>query len=237
MKNKELTKTLKEFFNKILDEFPDISYKVIEKEFNSITEELMETYKLKIGIPDEQLSEKYLEFRVHMLFKEMGSNLILDQTGVNHDGIIQFNSGKTEFKLVLEIKSHKNGVAATEDLRELDDWVFQLSGEEKARKQKVPVGTYGWVMGQPHAGPGYFEHPDPHKGVFVLNHDCSQPFGERRPPFGHNEIEFAKTRNFCLIDFQTLLMLYEKVRHREYPIEKVLMAIYKSVGVFRFDDE
>ena len=225
---------------RIMKENPNENAMGIDREFNKVLKEFIKDKNVDYGVPDEALTGKYLEWKINEIFKEMGANLTTEETAIAHDGIIVYHGLKDKdliLKFVLEIKSHKKHGAIIDDLRELDDWVFCVSGEEKARKERIYVCEAHWILGQPAEAGGYFQHPDPHKGVLILNHDTKNKVDDRCVPFGPSAIAFAETRNFCLIDFPTFLSLYERWRKNLCSLGGILTAIYKSVGAFEMPAE
>ena len=86
--------------------------------------------------------------------------------------------------IVLEVKSSRKQHISRDQLRQLDDWVFELSGEQEARKYglqgKGGIDTLAFVshgMVTRESRPRY--HPTPHKGVFIFNGPVGTPFNKR----------------------------------------------------------
>ena len=150
---------------------------------------------------DFSLKSEALEYRVEQLFWMMNFEVIRGRP--NLEDLIVKADDKSD-PLVVEIKSAKNSSSpSTTDLRQLDDYVFELSGEEVARKEglgrsKLHSDTFnGWG--------GRQRHPTPHKGVMVFNGPTNKPFDQRPSDWlGSNEKEFAERRNFCIISLPCL---------------------------------
>ena len=236
--NLAMREIIEKCLNKIIKKEPDANLIKIDKYYHDVSQEFIKKRKLGVGVADNKLKGKWLEWKVYEIFEDMGIDIILDENDETHDGIIIFETKGSDFpvlKFVLEIKGHdKGGARIGDDLRQLDDWVFRVSGEEKARKERVLVSEPTWSYGESRQGPGYFQHPDPHKGLFILNHDIKNEPADRCAPFASNEINFSESRNHCLIDFLSFLKLYDKWKGDLYTLEDILLALYKTVGVFRF---
>ncbi len=129
--------------NRIFDNFR----KAIEKELSELNslelEKVLSVFQNEInkllgkGVipigPDYNLSGIALEYRVKDIFRKMGFDVKSGPPKL-YDAII-CPSAKLKIKksIVLEIKLSKSVSPTRTDLRQLDDWVFELSGEEIAR--------------------------------------------------------------------------------------------------------
>ena len=126
-------------------------------------------------------------------------------------------------KIVVEVKStivKRKKSPATEDMRELDDWVFDLSGEKDIRSRsltrwKNPV-LIEQHIGTAAQGITFLEtagaipyspvHLSPVKGLLVFNGPTTTPFDKRDVDWlGYNEREFAGIRSFCVLSLESLL--------------------------------
>jgi len=90
------------------------------------------------------------------------------------------------------------------DLRQLDDWVFDLSGEAAERRQSLRFGGRhgGQAIGavQPKTG-----HPSPHKGVLVFNGPTTEALSAReRRAFEPRTAALVESRCLCVILVQDL---------------------------------
>ena len=202
--------SIKENLEKVISQISNPKVQDIEKIIFSILGEFAAEGKLSFG-DEYSLKGKPLELRVKYIFRMMGF-IVEDGRDGFEDAIVRYQKiSQTLNPLVLEIKSSKSSSPNRDDLRQLDDYVFELSGEEKARKE----GLGGGIDTLSFASSGLLSqrhyHPSPHKGIFIFNGPTSTPFNKRPPNWiGNNEIEFAKKRNFCLLSFKTLIEVFEK---------------------------
>ncbi len=128
---------------------------------------------------------------------------------------------------MLEIKSSRHFQISVDDLRQLDDWVFDLSGEEKTRKKGLGGGIDVLAMATQGMLSESKRHPDPHKGVLIFNGTLGMPFEERISSKLHsNQIELVEKRNFCIISIQDLLKLFEKP-------EEVWSILHETAGEYK----
>jgi hypothetical protein len=133
---------------------------------------------------DELLTGTPLEIRVEQLFVSAGFAVKRGRPS-REDFVINLPEGaKTLDPCVIEVKSHhKDRAVKWDDLRQLDDWVFDLSGEDVARKEGL--------RGGPSAGPLQplrHRHPSPQKGILVFNGPLL-PFDQRPPScVGHRQV-------------------------------------------------
>ena len=184
--------------------------------------------------PDHKLKGKPLEWRVRNMFREMGFSIQFSKS-VAHDGVLEPPDGlKPKKPVVLEIKSSKNTSSSRDDRRQLDDWVFESSGEEKARKKglggnidPMAIETQGMMTRRHH-------HPTPHKGVMIFNGNIGTPF-EQRPQnwLEENLRKFAEKRNFCIVSFHCFFMWYDKWRASASALAEFWTAIHGTCGVLK----
>lgn len=187
--------------------------------------------------PDHNVGEFGLECRVKDLFLRMGL-LVRDGRKGLEDLIVtpvtppEGNSPTIPLPaipLVVEVKSSRKAFISRDDLRQLDDWVFELSGEEQARKHGITLPGnpilqgYGGVTGR---------HGTPHKGVMVFNGPVGMPFNSRTVCLGPNEEEFAKKRNFAIIPLATLIDCEKEITSRSELLSQIWASIHKCEGRF-----
>jgi len=153
--------------------------------------------------PDHTLMADALEVRVANLFRDCGFEVVAGRPKQEDFIVRPLPECSPRTSLVVEVKGGKAQAPDRDDLRQLDDWVFELSGEERARREPVIVtmlrsGT-SVVMGRP--------HPTPHKGVLVFNGPTATPFDKRSRTgwVNTNEEEFARRRRFCLVALACLV--------------------------------
>jgi len=213
---------------------PMPDYRSVARAFEFEMECLLADGLVSLG-PDHELSGPALEFKVRNIFSRIGYVVEKGDVG-HHDGIIKPPENFQPVKsVVLEIKSSKNLSPGRDDLRQLDDWVFELSGEEKARKEGLGGG--GDIVA--FATAGMFTsrqyHPNPHKGAMVFNGPLGVVFNNRPSNWlGANECEFAKKRNFSIISFACLLSWYEACQKDKALSIKLWEAIHSTCGILEY---
>lgn len=187
-----------------------------------------------------------LECRVKQVFESMKFDVTPGRDGMEDlivpvpDGF-QPPSGRPHRPLVLEVKSSRKLYISRDDLRQLDDWVFELSGEEKARKHGLGGGggiDYMAIVshGMLTSGSRPAFHPSPHKGVLVFNGPIGTPFSARTTRcLGPNEEEFAYRRDFCIIPFDTLLKYLEECQKDTSVNKEVWNQIQSTAGLLSFE--
>lgn len=177
---------------------------------------------------DEKLSGFSLELRVQRAFEDAGFLISVGRPGME-DFVVERGAGdEPADNLVLEVKASRKSQPTLDDLRQLDDWVFDLSGEEIARKEGLGGGLDSLAI----ATDGYYtetkRHPAPHKGVLVFNGPIGIPFDNRPRDILHpNQQVFAAKRNFCVIGLEQLLQVLSN--HREIAWN----ALHGTVGEYQ----
>jgi hypothetical protein len=190
-------------------------------------EELCNIGKLTLG-PDHTLGGLYLQYRVARVFAAMGLQARPGRDG-QEDLVIEPPNGLLPARpLVVEVKSSQKPYVSRDDLRQLDDWVFELSGEEGARKHGIAVPSAIVTFGFGARG----RHPTPHKGVMVFNGPLSTPFGQRLRCLGANEEEFARKRSFVIMPFDKLLDCAAAITARGDLLSTIWSAIHAGEGLF-----
>lgn len=132
----------------------------------------------------------------------------------------------------MEVKSATSKTGPDrDDLRQLDDWVFDLSGEEYMRK-----GITTWISRSSEKGGGQLvplgSHPTRKKGVMVFNGPTALEFERRTDNWlGKNELEFANKRNFCVISLSCLLKWEQAINDDPEERRRLWKAIQHTVGV------
>ena len=145
---------------------------------------LQKNSQLNLG-DDKDLAALSLEIRVQRLFESVEFDIRPGREGKEDFVIVARENDTPNNNLVVEVKSGKSGQIALMDLRQLDDWVFDLSGEEQARKHGL--GGNADVLALASAGmfTSKSHHPTPHKGVMIFNGPLGIPFPERSGPILH----------------------------------------------------
>jgi hypothetical protein len=190
-----------------------------EKFFNEQIKLLQEARELDLGA-DKNLGGISLELRVKELFSDAGFNIIDGRKGYEDFTIEPDENFTLQENVVIEVKSSKSPVPKLDDLRQLDDWVFSLSGEEDARKNGIRSGGLNkW--------PSMQKHPTPHKGLFIFNGPIGLDFNSRTKSFMHpSQIDFIIKRNFCAVSLNVLIELLRDSK------ENVWNIIHKTIGEY-----
>ncbi len=184
---------------------------------------LQKNGSLSLG-EDKDLSAVPLEVRVLRLFESVEFDIRPGREGKEDFVIVAKENDKPKDNLVVEVKSGKNRPIDLKDLRQLDDWVFDLSGEEEARKHGLSGGSLMVTGG---LGSSWGRHPTPHKGVMIFNGPTGKPFSERSGPILHpNQVEFVRKRNFCVISLEDLIALFEQDR------ASLWATLHSSIGEY-----
>ena len=202
----------------------------IEKTIKEVIESLIDDGPLVLD-PDHQLGGYWLESRVQHIFRAIGFEVEHGPDG-SYDALIRAPQGwQPDRPVVLEIKSGKATGPGRSELRQLDDWVFELSGEEVARKGKGMAGGNLVTQG---LGPSRYSHPTPHKGVMIYNGPIGMPFEDRTLGngwLGLNENDFANRRAFCIASLACLLKWSEACQADKQVSRRFWETIHNTMGV------
>lgn len=176
---------------------------------------------------DKDLTGISLELRVQQLFKQVGLNIVEGRPGQEDFVIIANNDDEYKDNIAIEVKSSRSPNPKLDDLRQLDDWVFDLSGEEKARKHGLGGGMDPLAMATSGMINRPKRHPTPHKGILIFNGPIGTPFEQRIAPILHpNQVGFVEKRNFCVIGIDKLATLIEQGP------ETVLSILHTTAGEY-----
>ena len=137
-------------------------------------------------------------------------------------------AAQIRIRFVLEVKSASKNWGNLAHLRQLDDWVYDISGEETLRK-----ATPGDI--QAVATMGYMTQSDEvaakrYKGVFVFNPRGRSMSEALSPQWPSGLEEFAKKRGFCLMTFAQLLGCVGLHESRQVQVEDILSVIQATEG-------
>ena len=209
---------------------------VVSRAIQQELRRLAELGLLSLGA-DKNLTGESLEVRVFLLFKAMGITITRGRIGFE-DFVAKPPSGATtNLPLVIEVKSDRKPSVKRKDLRQLDDWVFDLSQEEVARKKGLgggpdglSIGTGGWFTSTHH-------HPTPHKGLLVFNAPVGVAFDQRKSaPLSEDVLAFVQKRNFCVIPIQELTAIEAAIREKRYSVLAVWKALHETCGILSQSD-
>jgi hypothetical protein len=203
---------------------------IIDKEIKTLTKEGI----VVLG-NDYSLTDKALEYRVHSIFEAMEFKVSDGRPKLEDLLIRASNDLQPNIPLIVEIKSSgKYQSPSREDLRQLDDYVFELSGEERWRKIGL-LAQAGKINKNPMfqgAVPPSVGHPTPHKGIFIFNGPSCVPFEKRSQNWlGANEMGFVKQRGFCILTFYCLISWLEAFKHDESIAGIFWKKIHETCGI------
>ena len=209
---------------------PDLSLNEVAKSLLAEINQIAEDGGLSLG-SDKDLTGDALEIRVRLLLRSIGLAVSRGRPGLEDLIITAPVSARTRRPLVVEVKSDRKPSVKRDDLRQLDDWVFDLSGEEVARKEGLGGGIDAVAMVTGGMMTGTHHHPSPHKGVFVFNAPIGVPFEDRKGnAIGPDEVAFAAKRGFCLVPFGTLMAKIEAVKRRTITLDVLWEQIQACEG-------
>ena len=194
-------------------------------------DELAQSGIVKLG-EDHRLSGIGLEIRTRLLLQDMGYTVRRRRKSMEDLVVDSDETLSPDKPICIEVKSSRKPQISRSSLRQLDDWVFDLSGEELARKQGLGGGidplaliTQGMRTRKKH-------HPSPHKGVMVFNGPVGVPFDQRDAQcVGANDLEFVEKRDFCIIPIDVLLAYAEQTRSGEGVQNQLWERIHLTAGV------
>jgi hypothetical protein len=212
--------------------FDDV-LKIVTSELESLASEGI----LQLG-DDERLTGPALEIRTRQILQEMGLNIHQGRQGFEDFVVYPPTGASIDHPIVLEIKSSRQPQIKREDLRQLDDWVYDLSQEEQARKYGLGGGldpmavlTHGMRTRKQH-------HPSPHKGVMIFNGPIGSPFALRVGScLSQNDVEFVTKRNFCVIPLQHLIKYAELFQQSNFDSPRFWEKLHSTCGVLLLPEE
>jgi hypothetical protein len=199
-----------------------------------ILREFAEAGDVSLG-KDANLTGTSLEIRTLLQLQSIGLPAKGGRSGLEDLIVTPPTGAKTLLPLVVEVKSDRKPYIQRDQLRQLDDWVFDLSQEEKARKHGLGSGRldarsiarHGFVP----QGPIF--HPTPHKGVLVFNGPVGMPFIDRpQSALSSDELAFSIKRNFCIFSLARLLEAVVSVRDGGLSPVELWEKIQQTQGEF-----
>lgn len=197
----------------------------IHKTFKSEVASLCNDGLVNFG-HDYALTDFGLECRVKEIFQRMGFQISSGREGMEDFVVSAPVGAKPDEPVVLEVKSSRKPNIGIDELRQLDDWVFNLSGEERARKHGLGGGYAIVRLMLPH------RHPSPHKGAMLFNGPIGTPFNERPSKcINPNHEDFIEKRNFCIIPFSVLLSFFGEYQQNSSLNNHLWEQIHNTSGV------
>lgn len=223
------------FLDDELEKYNDISFEDLESWFEKKMEKLVNEGKVFYR-HDEYLGGNALEIKVRHILKQIGLKISFEKN-IDCDGIIKHNDGFIVKKpIVLEIKSGKSNFPSRTQLRQLDDYIFELSGEEKARKEGFGESGLKYdplynIYGHGLVKKTKLYHPTPHKGLMIYNNTEGTFFKENFLfELGFNEKEFCIKRDICVLSYKEFLDISKLIMEDKMQIEDFWNLIHKTVG-------
>lgn len=218
-----------------LEKHDDIFFEDLESWFEMKIERLVNEGKIFYR-HDEYLGGKALEIKVRHILKQIGFKITFEKN-IDSDGIIRPNEGfKIKKPIVFEIKSGKSNYPNRTQLRQLDDYIFELSGEEKARKEGLGDASLKYdpihnIYGAGFAKQKKLYHPTPHKGLMIYNNTEGTFFKDNFLfEIGFNEKEFSRKRDICVLSYKEFLDFSKRVIDKNMQLEELWNLIHTTVG-------
>lgn len=209
----------------------DSDYHSLRNTFDSALLELAEQGVVRLQ-NDHLLGGKELEIRSLKLFQGLGLNAEWGRP-LKEDILIDApNFADYPVQFVLEVKGRKNSTPEMSDLRQLDDWIFDLSGESGFRQagmekpQRNALALWKGAV-QPRA-----RHPSPVKGVMIYNGEKGTAFDQRSPfDLPDNQLEFVRKRHICVISFASLVAWETACLKSEMTVEEFWQKMKDCRGI------
>ena len=219
----------------------------IQKIKNPLFSELNKFFEIEIaslyekGIlafeDDYKLTGFPLECKVKKVFEDFGFSIRRGRDEMEDFVVEPPDNFKIKKPLVLEVKSSRKPNIQRDGLRQLDDWVFELSGEQHARKHGLPgkggidamaIVSHGMLTKR--SRPRY--HPTPHKGVFIFNGPIGTPFNKRNKEcLSPNDSDFVDKRDFCILPLDILINYLKKSITNPIMKETFWETIHNTSGI------
>ncbi|MGB2808852.1 MAG: hypothetical protein WBC22_13995 [Sedimentisphaerales bacterium] len=212
------------------------TYNDLLREFRQLLDKMARNRLIDLG-NDVGLEGSRLEIRVRLLFEHAGMK-VEDGRPSMEDFVIK-PPKKSEFylSLVIEVKSKSKQSPEMDHLRQLDDWVFDLSGEHGVRKRGYKLwnkhsskisGVSIGAWQPPHI------HPKRYKGVFIFNGPIGMPFENRSTDWlEDNQEKFVKDRGFCMISLESLISWAEACHDNDERLNLFWKKIYETNGILQ----
>lgn len=225
--------SLKDALSSHVTASPQLSLHDVLRDVGDVLGELAEAGVVSLG-KDENLTGPSLEIRVLLLLQSIGWAAARGRRGLEDLLVPPPLGAKTQRPLVIEVKSDRKPHIQRDQLRQLDDWVFDLSQEERARKQGLGGGLSTLALafhGMAPLPPNF--HPSPHKGVLIFNGPVGVPFSQRtQSPLSNDERAFAVKRNFCVLSLARLLEAVASVQGGAVPAVELWEHFQRTEGEF-----
>lgn len=222
---------LRAAISKTVADLPSNEFTALHDAITEILKDLAKEGQVILS-KDYTLHGPALEVRVEQLCRCMGFRIRRGRPGLEDFCVDHPPEVECEDPLVLEVKASKDPWPSIDDLRQLDDWVFDLSGESVIRKRRAPPKGKNIAYMTAGLAPGPDRHPSPHKGVMVFNGPLGTPFDQRLQPClcpGHQA--FVEKRGFCVIPFGGLVGLSEYYARGASSIGRLWNMMHATNGI------
>lgn len=210
------------------------TYNALFKEFRQLLDKMARNRLIDLG-NDFGLEGSRLEIRVRLLFEHASMEVEDGRPGMEDFVIKPPENSGFYLPLVIEVKSRSKQSPEMDHLRQLDDYVFDLSGEKGVRKSGYKLwnkpsskisGTSIGMWQPPHI------HPKRYKGVFIFNGPIGMPFENRSPAWlEDNQKQFVKDRGFCMISLELLIKWAEACHGDCKRLNLFWQKIYETNGI------
>lgn len=227
---KKHDKCLIDVLAEYVDQSGNVEHDDLTMCFEGALRELTERGKINL-LPDYRLGDRALEIRVRQLLVSMNLDAQWGRER-KEDIVVGVPSfARPSIPLVIEVKSGKSASTSMRDLRQADDWVFDLSGESKNRQRGIddPGKQRGYrSKGAMQAAP--FDKPK--KGVLVFNGEVGTKFDDRHEfRIEANQLDFLEKRYICVISFQCLLSWESAFKRSPSIVQTFWSQVQKCKGV------
>ena len=228
----EPIKHLRDSLSRYIHANPKLALGELSQRTGLLLREFAEAGTISLG-EDQSLTGESLEVRVFLLLQSVGFVVSRGREGFEDFTVQAPSEAKTSRPLVLEVKSDRKPYVQRDQLRQLDDWVFDLSQEGLARKQGLGGGLDSLALATSGLRSRRHFHPSPHKGVLVFNGPIGMPFSERVfSCLSHEEQTFAIKRSFCIFPFGLFVSAISKAKNDDVLINQFWEQIQSTEGEF-----
>ena len=211
---------------------PRLSLGELSQDIGGLLRELAETGTVSIG-EDKNLTGESLEVRTSLLLKLAGFTVLPGRKQLEDFTVEAPSGAATTRPLVIEVKSDRKPYIQRDDLRQLDDWVFDLSQEDRARKHGLGGGIDPLAVATSGLVSRRHQHPTPHKGILVFNGPVGMVFSERKfSPLSVDTLAFAIKRGFCVLPFGRLIDAVESVKDGRHSAHQLWEKLQSTEGEF-----
>ena len=184
-----------------------------------------------ITSPDYTLGGTELQARVREIFESIG--LSVGEGPTDREDLILNAPDLKEptIPIIVEVKSGNKTRPNHSHLRQLDDWVFDVSDEGNVRRKGIlnQGRKRNWLSrGAEQASP---LHSNPHKGLLIYNGPLDVPFEDRpQPILDEHTRKLAEKRSFCVMSMRSLLSWAGACQNSEIELAEFWKNVQMSMG-------